>query len=143
MPAPARHRPASVATAGHLALAALLAIVLGGCGPVRATAPPIVDGWRVGPVLECAPDDRCPELVGAVRAGIGAGEPAVESIVLHREGVRIDPATGGTVLNTRSGGPIHVAVVTLADGTVRAIGVGFPGISREPVVLGPGTDREP
>ena len=35
----------------------------------------------------------------------------------------------------RSGGCCHVLVVELADGSTRAIGVGYPGISQEAVAI--------
>jgi hypothetical protein len=131
--------PSLAAVAAVLLAAVLLAATLLGCGLARATPSPVIDGWPVGPALGCTPDDRCPELLAAARAGFeerDPGHPAIEAMVLHREGTEVDPTTGATILRARSGGPVHVAVFTLADGTVRALGVGFPGISREPVVLG-------
>jgi hypothetical protein len=41
------------------------------------------------------------------------------------------------ILHVSGGGSTWVAVMDLADGSTRAIGVGYPGISQEPVV----TDR--
>ena len=56
------------------------------------------------------------------------GHAVVVGATLHSEGGLIDPATGQQILRTRSGGAISIAVLELADGTVTAIGVGYPGI---------------
>ena len=124
-------------TTTALALA-LLAVVVTGCGLVRPRAVPVVDGWRVGPIAECSAGDRCPELLAAAAAGLDRRVPdhaAIAAATLHMEGALVDPETGDLVLSTRSGGATYVARFELVDGTVRAIGVGFPGISREPVVF--------
>jgi hypothetical protein len=48
---------------------------------------------------------------------------------LHEEG------TAGNVLTNRSGACCWVARLRLVGGSVRAIGVGNPGISKEPVTV--------
>ncbi len=114
-----------------LGLAALTAALLG-CGLLPEPAAAVVDGWPIGPLVECRPDDRCPELLAAAVAGLARRDPGNAAIVratLHRE----------AVLSTRSGACCTVARFELADGTVRAIGVGYRGISRELTVI----DRGP
>lgn len=126
-----------------MALGALVVgAVLGGCGlqPSR-----VVDTWPVGDPLACVPEDRCPELVAAGLAGLAArdGELAVVATWLHHEAARVDPVTGDQILSTRSGSCCDVLLVRLADGSERAIGVGFPGISQEPVVFDWNTGEGP
>jgi hypothetical protein len=114
--------------------------VVAGCSLLPApagTADRVVDTWPIGAPLACDAGDRCPELVRAGLAGLAARDGAADvvSSSLHREGSLVDPVTGDQILSTRSGGAISVLLVRLADGTERAIGVGFPGVSREPVVF--------
>lgn len=56
------------------------------------------------------------------------------AFALHNEGVTRD-ADGNTILHTRSGQCCRVVRFELADGSVRAIGVGFPGISDIPIAV--------
>ncbi len=44
-------------------------------------------------------------------------------------------ANGNQVLTNRSGSCCSVARFELADGSVKAIGVGYPGISKTPVAV--------
>jgi hypothetical protein len=120
---------------------ALLALGVIACGILREPADPVIDGWPVGSEISCA-DVDCELLLGLGRDHLDRRDPGHAVVVratLHREGtlVEIDPASGGQILRTRSGGAPSIAVFELADGTLTAIGVGYPGISREPVVLGP------
>ena len=61
------------------------------------------------------------------------GHAAVTSVAIHREGTKIDPATGDHIVFTRSGSCCYVLVADLEDGSRHAIGVGYPGISTEPI----------
>jgi hypothetical protein len=54
---------------------------------------------------------------------------------LHHEGEFVDPSTGDRTLSVRSGGCCQVLVIELADGSTRAIGVGYPGVSDEAVAV--------
>ena len=111
---------------------AVLAVALLGCGPAPEPAFAVVDGWPIGHVAECRPDDRCPEPLATAVAGLARRDPGHAAIVrttLHQE----------AVLSTRSGACCTVARFELADGTVRAIGVGYLGISRDLKVI----DRGP
>jgi hypothetical protein len=117
----------------------LLALSVAGCGLLPQPAAPVIDGWLVGPEVSFFDGER-DLLLGLASDRLDRRDPGHAEVVratLHREGASIDPATGDEILRTRSGGAPSIAVFELADGTVTAIGVGYPGISREPVVLGP------
>ena len=62
------------------------------------------------------------------------GHADVVTVTIHEIG-RFVNAQGQVVLTTSSGGPPRVVVFELADGTRRAIGVGYPGISEDPVAM--------
>ena len=92
----------------------------------------VVDGWPIGNEVNCSLEQRCDELLTAARTGLASRNPGHAEVVkqtLHEEG------THGNVLTTRSGGCCWVARFRLADGSVRAIGVGYPGISTEPATV--------
>jgi hypothetical protein len=122
----------------------------------------VIDTWPVGVAVGCngpvtggsfvpaTPPDvneqdadvrvmaDCPELVGTALRGLGArdqGHAAVASVAIHREGTIIDPATGDRILFARSGSCCYVLVADLEDGSRHAIGVGYPGISTEPIAV--------
>ena len=114
------------------ALAAALGIAVG-CG---AGAADVVDGWPIGPAVNCSGDETasCERLT---RAAIDAldrrdlGHPVILRVVLHDEAPAVD-VLGNPILMTRSV-QLLVARFELADGTVRGIGVGeSPG---EPVTV--------
>jgi hypothetical protein len=112
----------------------LAAIVLAGC----ASGPdPIIDSWPVGGRYECSTDRRCDELIRVGLAGIDKRDPdhaAVTAVELHSEGTFVDPVTGNKLLMSRSGS-LCVLVVRLDDGGMSAIGVGYPGVSQEPMAF--------
>ena len=108
-------------------------------GPVPA-GDPVVDTWPVGPELDCAADGRCPALLATASIGFdlrNPGHPAVVRVVLHREGTTVN-VKGERILVTRSGSCCVVARFELADGSVAAIGVGFPGVSKIPMAVDQG-----
>jgi hypothetical protein len=80
---------------------------------------------------------RCSAWRATISISATRGHAPVVRATLHVEGSLIDPETGQQILRARSGGAPRIAEFELADGTVTAVGVGYPGISREPVVLGP------
>ena len=101
---------------------------------------PVVDSWPVGPDLDCAADGRCPALLATARIGFdlrNPGHPAVVRVVLHQEGTTVN-AKGEHILVTRSGACCVVARFELADGSVAAIGVGYPGVSKIPIAIDKG-----
>lgn len=115
----------------------IVALSVVACGLLREPADPVIDGWPVGPEVSCF-DVDCDLLLGLARDHLDRRDPGHAVVVrttLHREGAPVNPATGEQILRTRSGGSPSIAVFELADGTVTAIGVGYPGISREPMVF--------
>lgn len=128
-----------------LARVATLTLVLLACVAVAATylltrgpaADPVVDGWAIGPVWSCSVDVPCDRLVDVATAGLDQfdrGHPAIVRVTIHADGQLVD-ALGRQVLMPRSGGAPWVARFELADGSVRAVGLGSPGVSRELVAL--------
>ena len=144
-----------------LILLALVALLATACS-ARSEAPadPVIDTWPVGVALGCngpvtdgsfvavtSPDVNeedadvhvmaaCAQLVLTALEGLDArdqGHAAVTSVAIHREGTKIDPSTGSHIIFTRSGNCCYVLVADLEDGSRHAIGVGYPGISTEPI----------
>ena len=103
----------------------------------------VVDGWSIGDPVDCRQNDECEDFIPAAVAGLDRrdpGHPAIVDVRLHQQG-----KPGQPILQTCSGGCAVVAVFHLLDGSVRAIGVGTPGVSREPMTFdyGPGDERSP
>jgi hypothetical protein len=101
---------------------------------------PVVDTWPVGPEVACTPDRHCPALLVTARIGFDhrdPGHPAVVRVVLHEEGTTVNNK-GERILVTRSGSCCVVARFELADGSVAAIGVGYPGVSKIPMAFDEG-----
>jgi hypothetical protein len=125
----------------RLQLAACIALLAAGviaCGLLREPVDPVISGWPVGRPVDCATRPDCARLIDLARSHLDLRDPdhaAVARVSLHDEGALVDPATGDRILRTRSGGGPSIAVFALEDGTVTAIGVGYPGISREPMVF--------
>jgi hypothetical protein len=109
--------------------AVLLAVVMSLAGCSTSVSDVEVDGWHVGPETSCDAVARCADLLVVAGEGLDRRDPghaAVVKVTLHDEGPEVD-ATGGRVV--RSGPCCDVALFELADGTVKAIGVGQVGIS--------------
>lgn len=120
------------AIAVRLATVTLAAVSLAACLP--PTSDPVVDGWPIGSPLACDPTEKCPELLATARDGLDRRDPGhapITRTTLHAEGTIVD-ASGRITIVTRSGACCYVARFELADGTVSAIGVGYPGISTTP-----------
>ena len=110
-------------------LALVAGLVLGACTPA---ADPVIDTWPVGEPLECAEPKYCDELVRVGLEGLDMRDPRHAPVVaagIHQEG------TIRGILTTRSGDCCHVLVVELADGSTRAIGVGYPGLGGTAVAI--------
>ena len=113
-----------------------IALVVVACSPNAPS--PVIDTWPVGEEYACdAGDARCQALIPTAIAGLDARNPGhapVLSVSLHREGALLGPS-GEQILMTRSGDCCSVAVLQLANGEIRAIGVGYPGVSDVPVAI--------
>jgi hypothetical protein len=123
---------------------------------------PVIDSWPIGSALECAgpvtdgtfvpmltPDasesdadlnvqGNCTDMVLEALRGLDArdaGHAETSSVAIHREGTSIDPETGNVIIWARSGACCSVLVAELVDGSRSAIGVGYPGISTEPIAI--------
>ena len=119
----------------------VLALLAAGCGALTSISGDgvVIDGWLVGPLTTCqdvvvtadgveVARGRCEDLVAAAANALDdrdPGHPAVVEMQLHER--RWPPNTVG--------GLKYVAVYTLADGSVRAIGVGFPGVATTPYTI--------
>jgi hypothetical protein len=134
----------------RIGLALVVASILAACSspiddPVVAdgsafVGDPVVDTWPVGPEVACTPDRHCPALLATARIGFDhrdPAHPAVVRVVLHEEGTTVN-ARGERILVTRSGSCCVVARFELADGSVAAIGVGYPGVSKIPMAFDEG-----
>jgi hypothetical protein len=114
-----------------LVVAVVLVAALGlWLGMARWSIPTVVDGYPIGAPASCA--DRCPRFINAAAAWLDAAAPG------HAAVGRIDlfepdyhDANGNVLLTTRSGGRDYIAVIHLADGTIRAIEVGC-GVGIDP-----------
>jgi hypothetical protein len=122
-----------------LVLAFLAPLAAGACAPADlARGDPVIDTWPVGEPLDCAEVRSCDELVAVGLAGLDDRDPGHAPVVethLRREGAFVDPTTGEQIRFIRSGGCCHVLVLELADRSTRAIGVGYPGISKTAVAI--------
>jgi hypothetical protein len=116
----------------------VLALAVLSCGLLRDEPDPVVDGWPVGDPVACETLPACGELTRVAALGFDQRDPGHSPIAratLHHEGTTVDPATGDKVLHMRSGSCCWVMRFELVDGTVRAIGVGYPGVSREAIAV--------
>ena len=127
------------------ALPAALALTLTGCGFLSNSNLPgtVIDGWRIGQPMDCPTGGRseCVDYIPAAIAGFDQRDPdhlPISSTVLYNRG---DPL-GNSLLQTCSGGCPVIAVFLLIDGSFRAIGVGTPGVSTEPMTFDYGPDLE-
>ena len=112
-------------------VAIVVAVALVAWGPlIRWGTPTVVDGYPLGTRVDCA--DGCPRFIAAASAWLDtavAGHAAIDHIELFVPDYR-DPQ-GNTIVMTRSGGTDFIAVIHLADGSVRAIQVGC-GVGIDP-----------
>ena len=120
-------------------LAILMGLAVGvamiACG--RLVSDPVIDGWPIGaPTNDCL-RGSCELMIDAARARLdirNRGHADVVTVTIHEVG-KVVNAQGQIVLTNGSGGPPRVVLFELADGTRRAIGVGYPGISKDPVAM--------
>jgi hypothetical protein len=92
--------------------------------------PTVVDGYPLGTRAGCA--DGCPLFDAAASTWLDTTVPAhaaIDRIELFVPDYR--DSEGNTILMTRSGGTDYIAVIHLADGSIRAIQVGC-GVGVDP-----------
>jgi hypothetical protein len=117
----------------------VVAALLLGCATPPATS--VIDGWEIGPSVDCnlyEPPTPCDALVPfALRAldRFHPGHAPTDTATLHEWLPAMDRVY-------TSGAP-QVVVIELADGTIRAIGVDYFGVSTLPTILEMGGDGEP
>lgn len=107
----------------------MLAAVLVTACQLFVRGDPVVNGWPIGPEVPCSAEARCLVFLATATAGLDVrdpGHPAVVTSTLHTEGATFD-ANGNRLLYTSSGALYVVVRFELADGSVKAIGVGAAG----------------
>lgn len=123
-----------------LVLIAGLATAMAGCGTnarldSSGNVRGVIDGWGIGEPFDCTdadPQRPCSVLLPLAQQALDNRDPFHARVVagrLYEEG----PDSHGNLV-TRST-PFLVAVFQLADGSARAIGVGYPGVSTTPMTL--------
>ena len=103
-----------------------------GCG-----GPTVIDSWPIGPLTNDCLRGSCEDMIVAATARLEVRDPGhadVSKVEIHELAQQVD-AQGRTILTTMSGGPPRVVLFELADGSRRAIGVGYPGVSQTPVAF--------
>ena len=116
-----------------MGLALATAIISDG-GPVSDQ---VIDGWPIGAQTKDCLRGSCEVMIDAARVRLDVrdrGHAYVVTVTIHEVG-KVVNAQGRIVLTNGSGGSPRVVRFKLADGTRRAIGVGYPGISRDPVAM--------
>lgn len=134
-----RRRALTLPIAGVVVAVAILAAGGGGESGSEPADGRVIDGWLVGPATVCqdrvvttndveVERGRCVDLGAAAANALDnrdPGHPTVVAMELHQ---RLWPP------NT-AGGLQYVAVYSFSDGSVRAIGVGWPGVSTTPYTI--------
>lgn len=121
-------------------LVAGLGLALVGCGTnahvdSSGNLTGVIDGWGIGQPFSCTdadPERPCSTLLPLARQALDSRDPFHPTVVgerLYQEG----PDGNGNLV-TRST-PFLIAVFQLADGSARAIGVGYPGVSTTPMTI--------
>ena len=113
------------------ALVATIAFLILGCGPMGPSI--VVDGWPVGEPFQCRIDGECEFYVPLATTALDHRDPGhapivnvtmnLQSAYLQEDGDFRHPMC--------SGGCFIIVLFQLADGSVKAIGAGTIGVSRE------------
>jgi hypothetical protein len=107
----------------------MLAAVLVAACQLFVHSDPVVDGWPIGREIPCSEESRCMDFLATARAGLDVRDPghlAVVTTTLHTEGATVD-ANGNRAIYARSGALYAVVRFELADGGIKAIGIGAAG----------------
>ena len=116
-----------------VSLGAVVLIVSGWVVGTYRGSGSVVDGWGIGAPYACTdldPERPCSALIPFAGQVFDRRDPGHVPVVwaqLHEE----EPIVSRT-------SPLFIAVFQLADGSIRAIGVGYPGIATEPMALDSG-----
>jgi len=125
----------------------LLLVVLAVCGcSFLEREPRVVDGWPIGDRVDCSARTDCGTLADTAAIELGRAEPDHAQVVdwtLHEETYYVDPRTGDKILSTSSGACCSIWLATLADGRTVAVGVGYPGVSKEAIAFRRGSAPTP
>lgn len=133
--------PARMALAWALTLAAVA------CQPVASGQ--VIDGFAIGNRYDCwelgsTETAECRAYIPVATAALDRRDPGhapIVSVALHEQ--LYVGEDGVPRLAVCSGGCMSVAVFRLADGSLRAIAVGTPGIATEPMAVDYGSIEEP
>lgn len=118
---------------GALGLAAIaVAVVVAGFAFASGTGAvegSVIDGWRIGSAFTCVdsdPDRRCSALLPVARSRLDERDPGHLPVVASE--LRNEQVHARTSI-------LYIAVFKLADGSLKAIGVWYPGVSIQPGTL--------
>jgi hypothetical protein len=130
-----------------IAAALFGAAMLAGCVTPLAENQ-VIDRWSIGQASPCTRgQELCAVLLATALEGFNQRDPLHPPVVetaFHAEGLYRHP-NGELTPVFRSGGTISIVVFHLADGSYRAIGVGWLGVGRPPEppqAFGQGPDPE-
>ena len=124
------------------ALLGAIAVLALGCGPVGPSM--VVDGWPVGEPFQCRIDDECAFYVPLATNALDHRDPGhapIVNVTMHQQSA-YRQGDGDFRYPMCSGGCDIIVLFHLGDGSVRAIGAGSIGVSREVTTrnYGPLTD---
>ena len=115
---------------GRASFAAIALVVLG-CGAMGPSM--VVDGWPVGEPFQCRIDGECEFYVPVATTALDDRDPGHAPIVNVTMNLQsaYRQEDGDFRQPICSGGCFVIVLFQLADGSVKAIGAGTIGISRE------------
>ena len=122
----------SVGPATLGAMAVVVAVALGAValGSGTGVAPgAVIDGWAIGAPATCNDGDPvrpCAALLPLARSRLDTRDPGHAPVVASE--LRQERVNARTFI-------LYIAVFKLADGSLKAIGVGYPGVSTTPGTL--------
>jgi hypothetical protein len=140
---PSSHRRGLV----RVALVAAVLVMLSACGPTASGT--VIDGFAIGAQSDCSERSEyeaaeCRTYIPVATAALDRRDPGhapIVSVTLHEQ--LYAGEDGVPRLAVCSGGCMNVAVFRLLDGSIRAIAVGTPGVSTEPITVDYGSIDPP